>query len=367
MNREAGRDQTLMASALRLARRGLYTTDPNPRVGCVIARDAAVIGEGWHRNAGGPHAEVLALQQAGMRARGATAYVTLEPCCHHGRTPPCTEALIESGVARVVIAAGDPNPQVCGKGIAELIAAGIEVDCGVIEAEACALNVGYMQRMRTGRPYVRSKVAASLDGRTALANGISQWITGEAARADVQRLRARSSAIMTGAGTMVADDPALNVRAPELGEVLQPMRAIVDSGLRTPTGARTLTLPGQVVLFTLAGEESKQRALEAAGARIEIVGAMPNGRVDLDAALLRLAALGVNELLVEAGTRLNGALLEAGLIDELVVYMAGAVLGRDARGMFDMAEVTDMASRVEFEIVDVRRVGADLRLTWSKR
>jgi len=365
MNQQ-GRDHAFMARALQLARRGLYTADPNPRVGCVIVRDEEVVGEGWHERAGGPHAEVVALREAGDAARGATAYITLEPCCHHGRTPPCTDALLEAGVARVVLASRDPNPEVAGEGEGRLVAAGIRVDGGILDAEARALNVGYMTRRQSGKPYVRSKIAASLDGRTALANGVSQWITGTAARADVQRLRAQSSAIMTGAGTVVSDDPSLNVRAAELGDVLQPMRVIVDSGMRTPPEARTLTLPGDVRVFTVAGDAAKHGSLERAGARIEVVDAMPNGRVDLGAALARLAELEINEVLVEAGTRLNGALLQAGLIDELVVYMAGSILGRHARGMFDIPELTDMESRVEFELVETRRVGADLRMNWSR-
>ena len=360
-----GHDHAFMARALQLARRGLNTTDPNPRVGCVIVSDGEIVGEGWHAFTGGPHAEVAALGDAGAAAGGATAYVTLEPCCHHGRMPPCTDALLEAGIARVVIASRDPNPVVAGAGEAQLAAAGVAVTGGVLDGESQALNVGYLKRRRTGRPYVRSKIAVSMDGRTALANGTSQWITGEAARADVQRLRARSSAIMVGAGTVVDDDPSLNVRNKELGEVLQPLRIIIDSGLRTPTDARTLGLPGDVIVFTVAGDASKQQLLEQAGARIEVVNAMPNGRVDLDAALVRLANLEVNEVLVEAGSRLNGALLQAGVIDELVVYMAGSILGRDARGMFDIPELTDMSARPEFGLADVRRVGKDLRLTWK--
>ncbi|MFQ5634849.1 MAG: bifunctional diaminohydroxyphosphoribosylaminopyrimidine deaminase/5-amino-6-(5-phosphoribosylamino)uracil reductase RibD [Gammaproteobacteria bacterium] len=363
----AGRDHAFMARALRLARRGLFTTDPNPRVGCIIVRDDEIVGEGWHARAGGPHAEVVALTAAAGSARGATAYVTLEPCCHHGRTPPCTEALLDAGIARVVMASHDPTPAVAGAGAAQLAAAGIGVDCGVLGAEARALNVGYLRRMESGRPHVRSKIAVSLDGRSALANGTSQWITGEAARADVQRLRARSSAIVTGAGTVAHDDPSLNVRAEELGEVLQPMRVIVDSGMRTPPDARTLGLPGDVTVFTVAGETPAHRPLEQAGARIEIVDALPSGRVDLTAMLIRLGELGINEVLVEAGSRLNGALLQAGLINELVVYMAGSILGRDARGMFDIPELTDMGARPEFELTATRRIGRDLRLIWQKR
>jgi len=361
------RDHAHMSHALQLAQRGVYTTDPNPRVGCVVVANDDIVGEGWHARAGGPHAEIEALRAAGSSASGATAYVTLEPCCHHGRTPPCTDALLDAGIARVVMACGDPNPAVGGQGAARLEAGGVEVERGVLEREAYELNIGYMQRMRDGRPWVRSKIAASLDGRTALANGVSKWITGAAARADVQRLRARSSAILTGAGTIVADDPSLNVRAQELGDVVQPVRVVVDSGLRVAPDARILHVDGEVVIVTVAGADDKRASLEQAGARIEVVDAAANGRVDLDTAMARLADIGVNEVLVEAGTQINGALLQAGLIDELVVYTAGSVLGRHARGMFDIPELTRMEGRVEFELSDVRRVGEDLRTTWLRR
>jgi len=361
-----GRDHAFMARALQLARRGLYTTDPNPRVGCVIVRDDEIIGEGWHERAGGPHAEVAALRDAGD-APGATAYVTLEPCCHHGRTPPCTDALLNARVARVVIASEDPNPGVAGEGVAKLIEGGVDVECGILEGEARAINAGFMQRMRTGRPFVRSKIATSLDGRTALANGASQWITGEAARGDVQRLRARSSAIVTGVGTVSSDDPSLNVRAPDLGDVLQPVRVVIDSRLRISSQAKTLGLPGDVMVITVNSDDVQRQALEDAGARVECVDPTGDGRVDLESALARLGELGINEVLVEAGAELNGALLEAGLIDELIVYMAGSVLGGDARGMFDTPELVDMSLRQEFKLIDFRRVGDDLRLTWRNR
>lgn len=359
------RDHAFMARALQLARRGLLTTDPNPRVGCLIVREDTIVGEGWHQRAGQPHAEVLALRDAGDAA-GATAYVSLEPCCHHGRTPPCVDALLDAGVARVVIAMEDPNPDVAGEGTARLVAAGVEVELGVLEHEAQAINAGFVKRMLTGRPLVRSKIAASLDGRTALANGASQWITGEAARADVQRLRARSSAIMTGVGTVLADDPSLNVRADGLGDVLQPIRVIVDSDLRIPPAARTLALPGHVVVITTSRDDSKRAALVAAGASVERVAAAPEGHVDLGAALDRLGEMEVNELLVEAGGRLNGALIQADLVDELIVFMAGSVLGGAARGMFSTPELADLSLRKEFELIDVRRVGRDLRLSWRK-
>lgn len=365
---EPGIDEHYMARALQLARRGLYTTDPNPRVGCVIVREDQIVGEGWHARAGGPHAEIGALEAAGDAAAGATAYVTLEPCCHHGRTPPCTDALLNAGIARVVVATQDPNPAIAGQGQRALETAGVEVSGGVLGADAEALNVGFFRRMREQRPYLRSKIATSLDGRTALANGASQWITGEAARADVQRLRARSSAILTGIGTILADDPSLNVRAAELGDVHQPLRVIADSGLRTPVDARTLGLEGGVMIMTIAGDARARKQLVDAGADVQVVDAcaIDDQRVDLDALLVRLAEREINEVLVEAGAGLNGALLRAGLIDELIVYIAGCVLGGTAKGMFDMPELEDMSVRPEFTLADVRKVGVDLRVTFTK-
>lgn len=360
-------DSAFMARALHLARRGIFTTDPNPNVGCVVVSGDTIVGEGWHESAGGPHAEVAALDAAGEAARGATAYVTLEPCCHHGRTPPCTDALIEAGIARVVFASRDPNPEVAGEGETQLISAGIDVNVGVLDVEARLINRGYMKRMQSGRPHVVSKIAASLDGRTALASGVSQWITGDAARADVQRLRAAASAILTGVGTVAADDPSLNVRAAELGDVRQPARVIVDSELRMPENARTLTLPGDIVVFACMDSAANRAALEAHGVRVEIVAAATGGGVDLDAVLERLAESGVNDVLVEAGARLNGTLLRLGLIDELIVYVAGSVLGDEARGMFDIGELTDMSERAEFVLAEVRHVGENLRLTWTQR
>ncbi len=356
-------DHVYMARAIRLAERGLFTTDPNPRVGCVLVAGDAVVGEGWHEQAGGPHAEVAALQAAGGSARGATAYVTFEPCCHHGRTPPCTDALIAAGVSRVVFACEDPNPEVSGGGARQLIAAGIDVDSEVMSASAAALNVGYLTRRRSGRPYVRSKIAASLDGRTALQDGTSRWITGAPARADVQRLRARSSAILTGVGTILRDDPSLNVRDAELGNVQQPIRVIADSRLRTPVNSKTLGLPGAVWIYCVDGQPAE--ALSAAGADIQVVAA-DDQRVSLPALLDSLGHLQINELLVEAGPALNGALLTAGLIDELIVYSASHILGSDARGMFDGAPLVSMDERIEMKLIDVRRVGDDCRLTYRR-
>lgn len=347
-----------MARALKLARRGLYTTDPNPRVGCVIVRDGDIVGEGWHARAGEPHAEVHALRAAGERARGATAYVTLEPCCHHGRTPPCTDALVQAGVARVVAAMPDPNPKVAAQGVAALAQAGIAVDVGVLQTEAEALNPGFLQRMRAGRPWVRVKLGASLDGRSAMASGESKWITGAAARADVQRLRARSSAILTGSGTVLADDPALTVRLP--GASRQPLRVVVDSRLRIPPSAQLLAGGGPVLVAT-AVDTPVAAQLRARG--VEIV-PLPSaaGRVDLPALMVELARREINEVLVEAGAALNGALLAAGLVDELVLYVAPILMGDRARGLFHLPGLEKLADRVALEIQGVRAVGKDWRI-----
>jgi diaminohydroxyphosphoribosylaminopyrimidine deaminase/5-amino-6-(5-phosphoribosylamino)uracil reductase len=355
-----------MAEALRLAANGLYDTKPNPAVGCVIAVEGRVIASGWTAPAGGPHAERVALASAGAEARGATAYVTLEPCCHYGRTGPCTKALIEAGVARVVFAGHDPNPRVNGGGARELAAAGIDVVGGVLEHEAEPLNRGFFARMRRGRPWVRCKIAASLDGRTALANGASQWITGPAARADVHRWRARSGAVLTGSGTMLRDDPSLDARRKEAGidariGVKQPLRVIVDSRLRTPPSARTLALPGEVVIFTRRVGDEAQALLERAGARIERVSGVEH--CDLAEVAARLGKLEVNDVLVEAGARLNGALLRAGLIDELIVYLAPRLLGDSARGMFAVPELSSLADGWALALEDVATIGGDLRIT----
>jgi len=356
----SGDDARHMARALVLAARGLYTTDPNPRVGCVLVKDGQVVGEGWHERAGEPHAEVHALRAAGAAARGATAYVTLEPCCHHGRTPPCTRALIEAGVARVVAAMPDPNPRVARQGVAELERAGIRVEIGLLAAEAERLNPGFISRMTRGRPYVRVKLAASLDGRTALASGESKWITGEAARADVQRLRARSSAILTGVGTVLADDPSLTVRDIEIKR--QPLRVVVDGNLSMRADARLLRLPGKTLVVTAADDADYAEPLLEAGAEVMVLAAGA-GRVDLPLLMQDLAVREVNELLVEAGATVCGALLEAGVVDELVLYLAPHLLGSSARGLFNIPALESMADRVALDIVDVRAVGKDWRIT----
>lgn len=349
-----------MARALQLAENGLYSTDPNPRVGCVIVNAGHVVGEAWHERAGQPHAEVLALNAAGARARGATAYVSLEPCCHHGRTPPCTTALIGAGIARVVAAMSDPDPRVAGQGAALLSGAGIGVEIGLLEAQARVLNPGFIQRMQHGRPYVRVKQAVSLDGRSALANGESKWISGEAARLDVQRWRARSSAILTGIGTVLADDPSLTVRAVECAGCA-PRRVVVDSDLRLPVGAKLLAQAGAVLVATAKHDHARAAALRAAGAEILVLPGA-DGHVDLVALLAELARREINELLVEAGARLSGALLQARLVDEVIVYLAAHIMGAGARGMFDIPLLTQMSERVPFTIVEVRAVGADWRI-----
>ncbi|MDR2195272.1 MAG: bifunctional diaminohydroxyphosphoribosylaminopyrimidine deaminase/5-amino-6-(5-phosphoribosylamino)uracil reductase RibD [Gallionellaceae bacterium] len=352
-------DSQWMARALQLARRGLETATPNPRVGCVLVKDGAIVGEGWHERAGEPHAEAHALRVAGEAARGATAYVTLEPCNHQGRTPPCVDALIQAGVARVVAATQDPNPNVAGRGMEKLREAGIEIECGLMEAEARELNIGFFMRMTRGTPWVCSKIAASLDGRTALKNGASQWITGEDARRDVQRLRARSCAVLTGIGTVLADDPLLNVRLPSASR--QPLRVVADTVLRTPPDARLLQGGGAVIYTADESSVDKAAVLERAGACVVRTPRWDDG-LDLAALLRDLAARGCNEVLVEAGACLNGALLRAGLVDELALYLAPSLLGDAARGLAHLSELENLDQRVELEWRDVRCVGADLRV-----
>jgi diaminohydroxyphosphoribosylaminopyrimidine deaminase / 5-amino-6-(5-phosphoribosylamino)uracil reductase len=351
-------DSVWMSQALQLAERGLFTTTPNPRVGCVLVKAGKLLSEGWHERAGEPHAEVHALRNAGAAAKGATAFVTLEPCSHHGRTPPCADALIAAGIARVVIAMQDPNPQVAGQGIARLREAGIKVECGLMEAAARSLNPGFVSRMSLGMPLVRSKIAMSLDGRTALNNGVSQWITGSAARRDGHFWRARSCAVLTGIGTVLADDAQLSVR--EVDTTRQPMRVVVDSTLKMPLAARILQ-GGNVLVYTATRDRQKISLLEAAGATVEVL-AGSNGRVDLTACVKDLAARGCNEMLVEAGRTLNGALLQAGLIDELVLYLAPQLLGDMARGMAQLGELATLEQRIDLAWQDVRQVGRDLRI-----
>ncbi len=350
-------DHHHMTRALALAARGLYTTAPNPRVGCVIVRDGAVVGEGWHEKAGELHAEPIALQAAGDKARGATMYVTLEPCAHHGRTPPCVDALLAAKPARVVVAMRDPNPDTAGKGIAQLKAAGIQVDVGLMEVEARELNIGFVMRMTRGTPWVRMKVAASLDGRTALANGQSKWITGDAARKDGHAWRARSCAVLTGVGTVKDDDPQLTVR--DVETTRQPLRVVVDSRLQTPLNARVLR-PG--TLIAAAGVDAPRTvALRTRGAEVVV---LPNhdGKVELPALLQELARRGCNEIHVEAGHKLNGSLLAEGLVDELLIYMAPCILGDTAKGMFHLPPLGSLGERLNVKITDIRQFGDDLRI-----
>ena len=351
-------DHGMMARALQLAERGLWTATPNPRVGCVLVRAGAVVGEGWHERAGTPHAEVHALRAAGERARGATAYVTLEPCSHHGRTPPCAEALIAAGVARVVAAMADPNPLVAGSGLAMLRAAGIDTASGLLENEARELNIGFVARMTRGRPWLRLKVAASLDGRTALNNGVSQWITGAAARRDGHAWRARACAILTGIGTVRDDDPQLTVRAVETSR--QPLRVVVDSKLETPLSAKILR-GGPVLVAAAVDDERRANLLRATGAEVL---ALPNaaGKVELKDLLEELGRRGINEVHGEAGWKLNGSLLREGLVDELLLYLAPCLLGDGARGLFNLPELADLDGRRRLQVRDLRQVGEDIRV-----
>lgn len=363
-------DAAWMARALQLAAKGLMTTGVNPRVGCVLIKDGQLIGEGWHERAGEGHAEVMALRDAECRgndATGATAYVTLEPCAHHGKTPPCAEALINAGVSRVVAAMEDPNPLVAGKGFALLQAAGIEVATPLMAAEAEALNIGFVQRMRQGKPWVRLKMAGSLDGRSALANGQSQWITGPESRADGHRFRARAQAIITGVGTLLADDPRLTVRDVDLpvGQSGEPVplapsvRVVVDSHLRMPTTAKILQ--NACVVATASTDPAKTAALQDAGAEVVCL-PDANGRVDLAALLDLLATRGVNEAHVEAGATLSGTFLKSGLVDELLVYIAPVVLGCDARGWFDGLDLVSLDQKSTWQFHDVRMIGGDMRV-----
>jgi len=367
-------DYQYMARALQLAEQGLYTTDPNPRVGCVLVRDGEIVGEGFHARAGEPHAERHALAAAGDRARGATAYVTLEPCSHTGRTGPCADALVAAGVARVVAAMEDPNPLVAGNGMQTLAAAGIETASGLLEADARALNPGFISRMTRQRPYLRIKIAASVDGRTAMASGESQWITGPAAREDVQRLRARSSAVITGVGTVLADRPSYTVRPQQWAltdyqqhsggsdRVRQPLRVILDRTLQTPPDVPVVSAPGHCLL--VAGEQhpGRQNALEFAGAEVMLLPASGSG-IDLQQLLIELNRRECNEVLVECGATLAGAFVREGLFDELIVYMAPALLGSSARPLLGLPQLASMSEKVSLKWQDVRQVGDDLRLT----
>ena len=351
-------DHDYMARALRLAELGLYSTSPNPRVGCLIVKNGSVVGEGWHHRAGDAHAEINALQCAGANARGATAYVTLEPCSHYGRTPPCAEALITAGVSRVVAAMQDPNPLVAGRGLAMLTNAGISAECSLLETEARELNIGFVSRMTRGRPWVRLKLATSLDGKTALLNGASQWITSTAARQDGHRWRARACAILSGIGTVRDDDPQLNVRGIET--VRQPLKVVVDSRLELPLEARLLK-DGGLLLVAASNDTNRTAVLRDRGAEVLY---LPNadGKVNLPELMQELGRRGINELHVEGGLRLNGALLAAGLVDEMVLYLAPCLIGNSARGMFDLPALESLTGKKSLNIRDLRMVGTDVRV-----
>lgn len=353
-------DYAYMSHALRLARKGLCSTTPNPRVGCLIVRNEQIVGSGWHERAGQPHAEINALNVAGAAARGATAYVTLEPCSHHGRTPPCTDALIAAGVARIVMAMEDPNPVVSGQGYALLQQAGITVQTGLLQAEARALNVGFISRMVQKKPWVRLKIAASLDGKTALNNGVSQWITCEAARQDGHRWRARSCAILTGIGTIKSDDPQLTVR--HIEAIRQPKKVVVDKHLAIPLGAKLLQDGEETLIFTANdGNPEKKTILDQLGARVFFLPSAGEG-VDLQRMMAMLADFGINEVLVEAGCGLNGALVEAGLVDEMIIFLAPHLLGDDAQGMIKLPELMHLDQKVRLDIQDLRMIGQDIRV-----
>jgi diaminohydroxyphosphoribosylaminopyrimidine deaminase/5-amino-6-(5-phosphoribosylamino)uracil reductase len=354
-------DSAFMARALRLAERGIYTAHPNPMVGCVLVRDGAIVGEGWHQRAGEAHAEINALAAASEKARGATAYLTLEPCSHQGKTPPCAPALVEAGVGEVVIAMQDPFPAVSGDGVAALEAAGITVRSGLMQAAAEALNAGFLSRVRHGRPFVRLKVACSIDGAIAMKSGESQWITGPEARGDVQRLRARSGAILTGIGTVLADDPALTVRDADIeNRGRQPIRAVLDSRLRMPLSAGMLAMPGETLLY--CADDAGQKPLLDAGARVVRVN-RARGTLDVQEVLADLAEREVNEVLVEAGPAVSGHLLSRRLVDELVIYKAPHIMGSETKPMFTTPEWTRLADRLALDIVDLRQVGKDIRIT----
>jgi len=351
-------DYRYMARALRLAEKGMYTTTPNPRVGCVIVRDGNIVSEGWHERAGNPHAEAIALDRAGGAAKGATVYVTLEPCSHQGRTGPCADALVRAGVGRVVMAMQDPNPLVSGAGVLRLREAGIRVDCGILESQAQELNIGYVARMTRGRPWLRVKIAAGLDGKTSLENGASQWITSPEARRDAHRWRARCCAIMTGIGTVTHDDPRLTVR--DVATSRQPLRVVVDSRLRIPTDSRIFG-NGSVLVATAVEDGRKIEQLRDAGAEVTV---LPDqqGKVDLQRLAAELARRGINEVLVEAGINLHSALLRAGTIDELLLYYAPKLLGEHGRGMLDLGHLTEMDAVPVLDIRELRHVGPDIRL-----
>ena len=357
-----------MTDALKLAHKGFYTTHPNPRVGCIIVKNDKIIGKGYHQYAGQPHAEVLALRDAGYKAKNATAYVTLEPCSHTGKTPPCANALINAGITKVIIAMQDPNPQVSGNGIKKLRDAGVEVIVGVLEQQARELNKGFVKRMQYALPWVRVKMAMSLDGRTAMKSGESQWITARDARQDVQKYRAASDAILTAQGTVLADDPSLNVRLTKddlgiEGEVRQPVRVVLDQDLQISPQAKMLGLEGETWIYTCAeNQKEKKQALKKQGAIIIELKPDKNNLLPLETVLKDLAKREINEVHTEAGQTLTGALLEQGLVDELLIYIAPTLMGSDARGLFYLPSLQTMQDRIQLEIKDIRAIGRDWRI-----
>lgn len=364
MSNDEKNDVYYMARALILAERGRYTTDPNPRVGCVLVKNGEIIGEGWHERAGQAHAEVYALNHATQSVEGAVAYITLEPCSHHGRTPPCCDALVTAGISRLVVAMHDPNPLVAGQGLARCKDAGMDVVVDVLKEQAQALNEGFISRMTRKRPFVRSKIAMSLDGRTALANGESQWITSPPAREDVHRFRAQSSAILTAIGTVLVDNPTLNARVDF--PLVQPVRVVLDSQLKLMPNAKMRDIDGAIWVLTCSENAAKKATLERAGFDVYVLPAY-HGRLDLHAVMAFLAQKEINNVFVEAGASLNGALLEANLVDEWLIYMAPCVLGDKGRGIFVLPELTAMKNKSRFHWQNVRHVGADLRLTLSRK
>lgn len=355
-------DLIFMTKALQLAELGRFTTKPNPRVGCVLVKNGRIIGEGFHERAGQAHAEINALNNATEDATGATAYVTLEPCSHHGRTPPCCDALIQAGIKRLVVAMTDPNPLVAGRGLARCKEAGIEVICDVLRVDAEKLNHGFISRMTRKRPFVQSKIAMSLDGRTALANGESQWITSPQARENVHYFRAQSCAILTGIGTVLADNPSLNARVNF--DCVQPIRIILDSTLQMPLDSKMANLNSRTLILTCSKNAEKQHNLRQIGFEVHVLPEL-NGRLDLNAVMEFLALQQINNVFVEAGATLNGALLEAGLVDEWLIYMASCVLGDMGRGVFALPQLHSMSEKKSLQWRDVRQVGADLRFTLS--
>ncbi|VAW93242.1 Diaminohydroxyphosphoribosylaminopyrimidine deaminase / 5-amino-6-(5-phosphoribosylamino)uracil reductase [hydrothermal vent metagenome] len=362
-------DHEFMSRAIRLAKKGLNTAQPNPRVGCVITKNNMIVGEGWHKKAGEAHAEINALLQAGSEAKGATVYVTLEPCCHTGKTPPCTDSLIKAGVARVVAAMQDPHDKVAGQGFEKLKQAGIEVQTGLLEEQARLLNPGFIKRMQQGLPFVRVKMAMSVDGRTAMASGESKWITGEAARHDVHQWRARSSAMLTGIGTILHDDPSLTMRLgnPVLEHAgmhtdnLQPLRVILDSELKLSATAKVIQQRGDVLVFSNSTDELKITSLEKVGVKVMYIEKDTNG-LDLQAILKYLASLQINEVMVEAGANLAGSFVTADLVDELIIYMAPVLMGNNARGLFNLPLIRQMSDKIQLNIKEIRQFGEDIRI-----